>query len=76
MRNPDQWYTPEEVAELLQIKIQTVYQYVREGKLAAHKFRKPLRISPQDFADFVSRHKSRRGAHPDIVQQPPESELP
>ena len=39
-------YTPDQVAEMLQLSKNTVYQMIQRGEIAAKKFGKVYRISP------------------------------
>jgi excisionase family DNA binding protein len=47
-------YTPEEIAELLQIPKQTVWKFIQEGKLNAHKVGKHYRITESEFKEFMA----------------------
>ncbi|KKT29287.1 MAG: hypothetical protein UW16_C0031G0009 [Microgenomates group bacterium GW2011_GWC1_44_10] len=44
--NPPQAYTPEQVATMLQLSKNTVYQLISSGEIIAKKFGKVYRISP------------------------------
>ena len=39
------YMTPEQVADFLQLNRETIYRYIREGKLEAHKFGRTYRVS-------------------------------
>jgi excisionase family DNA binding protein len=45
--------TPQEVAEYLQLTPDTVYRYIREGKLAAAKFGRHYRIPKENVELFL-----------------------
>ena len=49
----ESFYTPEEIATQLKIHVQTVLNYIKDGKLKAVKLEKGYRISASDFNDFV-----------------------
>jgi excisionase family DNA binding protein len=49
----DNYYTPQQVAEKLQINIRTVYKWIREGKLKAIKIGDLWRISETELKRFV-----------------------
>lgn len=49
----DNFYTPEEIAKLLKVHLQTVLTYIKDGKLKAVKLDKGYRISEADFKRFV-----------------------
>jgi len=46
-----------EVAELLQLNILTVYEYVRDGRLKAIRFGRSYRIKEKDLEKFIKEHK-------------------
>ncbi|MFC7442717.1 helix-turn-helix domain-containing protein [Laceyella putida] len=49
-------YTPEEVADILRVNINSVYQWIKEGKLAHAKLGvRMIRISDDQLQDFFSR---------------------
>jgi excisionase family DNA binding protein len=50
--------TPAEVAELLRLRVQTVYEYIRLGRLPAVRLRKGYRISREDLAEFLEASKT------------------
>lgn len=45
MDNQDRFLTAEQVAEMMQVKIITVYRMIRRGELPAIKFGKSYRLS-------------------------------
>jgi len=49
----DNYYTPQQVAEKLQINIRTVYKWIREGKLKAIKVGDLWRISESEIKRFI-----------------------
>lgn len=49
-----QFYTCEQIADILQIDVESVRRYVRSGKLPAIKLNKRhIRISKKDFEQFL-----------------------
>jgi len=48
-------YTPEEAAKELKMSVQTIWKYIREGKLKAAKFGKTYRISEKQLEEFFDR---------------------
>lgn len=52
------YYTPQEVADMLRLRVQTIYEYVRMGKLSATKFGNRYRISETDIVQFIEYQKS------------------
>lgn len=52
-----EFYTIEEVMAILQLSRQTVYRYVRSGKLPAYKIGKWYRVKVSDFDSFIKESK-------------------
>jgi len=48
-------YTPQEVADLLKLRVQTVYDYIRTGKLTAVRLGNRYRIAHPDLEAFLRR---------------------
>lgn len=46
-------YTPAEVAEMLGVSRQTVYNWITAGKLKAHKLGGTFRIKESDLKEFT-----------------------
>ena len=59
-RNPlaDQFYTAEDIAEILNVSKRTVFRYVRSNMLIAHKFGRATRIADSDLRDFIERSRA------------------
>jgi len=49
--------TPEQVAEILQVHILTVYNYIRQGKLGAIRLGRSYRISPDDLDHLIETNR-------------------
>jgi excisionase family DNA binding protein len=49
--------TPEQVAEILQIHILTVYSYIRRGKLSAIRLGRSYRITPEDLDKMIENNR-------------------
>jgi excisionase family DNA binding protein len=47
------YYTPEQVAEKLQLSVRTIWKYLREGKLPASKIARGYRISEEQLDRFM-----------------------
>lgn len=47
-----QFYTPQEVAQRLKLNVNTVYEYIRMGKLRAARFGNRYRITEPDIQEF------------------------
>ena len=53
MQERKEYYTTKEVAELLQIDVQTVRRYIREGKLKATRISKNIQRIAAEEIDFL-----------------------
>ena len=53
--------TPEQVAEILQIHILTVYNYIRQGKLSAIRLGRSYRIVPEDLNHLIELNRVKKG---------------
>ncbi len=50
--------TPKQVAEILQIHILTIYNYIRQGRLDAIRLRRSYRVVPEDLARFIETNRT------------------
>lgn len=55
--------TPQEVADYLQLTPDTVYRYIREGKLAAARFGRHYRIAKENVELFLLVSSTAGGAY-------------
>ena len=53
MKGNNNLLTPEQVAEILQVHVLTVYGYIRQGKIDAVRLGRNYRIIPEDLAFFI-----------------------
>jgi excisionase family DNA binding protein len=53
--------TPEQVAEILQINVLTVYSYIRQGKLGAIRLGRSYRIMPEDLDRLLETNRVKKG---------------
>lgn len=51
------YLTPQQVADSLQVRVDTVYRWIREQKLRAISVGKMYRIDPDDFEQFMEEGK-------------------
>ena len=56
------YYTPQEVAEQLKLRVHTVYAYIRQGRLPAVQFGNRCRIARADLEAFVAGRHGRAGS--------------
>lgn len=54
----DQFYTLQEVAEMLKISYMTVFRWVREEKIKAHKIGKQYRIKKNQLEIFINKQNN------------------
>lgn len=55
---PEEFYTAQELADILKVNIMTIYRYINSGKLAAYKFGKEFRIDKKIWEKFLSDAKT------------------
>jgi excisionase family DNA binding protein len=53
--------TPEQVAQILQINVLTVYSYIRKGKLEAIRLGRAYRIVPEDLERLIELNRVNKG---------------
>jgi excisionase family DNA binding protein len=54
------FYTPEDVANMLELTVDTIRRYIREGKLPAIRLEGTYRIQREDFERFIEERKTVR----------------
>ncbi len=54
-----EFYTAQELAEMLRVNIMTVYRYIDAKKLNAYKFGKEYRIDKVEFKSFLEKAKTK-----------------
>ena len=52
--------TPEQVAEILQVHVLTVYSYIRKGKLSAIRLGRSYRIGQDDLKHLIEANRVRK----------------
>jgi len=53
------FYTAQELADILQYNIMTIYRYIKAGKLKAFKVGKEFRIIKKEFDNFLNKVKTK-----------------
>jgi len=51
------FYTMQQVADILGLKILTIKNYVKEGKITSYKFDRARRIKGEDLIKFLEERK-------------------
>lgn len=55
MKNTEEFYTAEELADKLRVNIMTIYRYIKAGKIKAYKFGKEFRVEKSEFESFLKK---------------------
>lgn len=53
------FYSAQELADLLDYNIMTIYRYIKAGKLKAYKVGKEFRIVKKEFDNFLNKLKTK-----------------
>jgi len=62
MNISDNLLTPEQVADILQVHVLTVYSYIRQGRLDAVRLGRNYRIVPNDLTLFIDSNRIKKSA--------------
>lgn len=54
----ENYFTPQQIAERLQVKKLTILRYIRSKRLRAVRLGKGYRISQADLDDFIKRNQT------------------
>jgi len=54
-----EYYKAEDLAELLEVNIMTIYRYIKAGRLKAHKIGRDFRIEKVEFQRFLNSVKTK-----------------
>ncbi len=60
MKGNNNLLTPEQVAEILQVHVLTIYNYIRRGKLDAIRLGRSYRIIPKDLTRFIELNRIKK----------------
>ena len=52
--------TPEQVAQILQVHVLTLYSYIRQGKLNAIRLGRSYRVIPEDLTRFIESNRIKK----------------
>ncbi len=55
MNKEKEFYRAEDLAELLEVNIMTIYRYIKAGRLKAYKIGRDFRIDKNEFATFLKK---------------------
>lgn len=56
----EEFYTAQELADILRVNIMTIYRYIKAGKLEAYKFGKEFRVEKKVFESFLENYKIKK----------------
>jgi len=59
MDKNQEFYTAEELAEVLKVNIMTIYRYIKAGTLQAYKIGKEFRVEKKEFNYFLEKAKTK-----------------
>lgn len=54
-----EFYTAQELANMLRVNIMTIYRYIKAGKIKAYKMSKEFRIDEKEFTKFLKKAQTR-----------------
>lgn len=54
-----EFYKAEDLAQLLEVNIMTIYRYIKAGKLKAYKIGREFRIDKIEFQNFLNKVKTK-----------------
>lgn len=55
MEKEKEFYKAEDLAELLDVNIMTIYRYIKAGRLKVYKIGKEFRIDKSEFNNFLKK---------------------
>lgn len=55
MNKDKEFYRAEDLAELLEVNIMTIYRYIKAGRLKAYKIGRDFRIDKNEFNSFLKK---------------------
>lgn len=55
MTKEKEFYKAEDLAELLQVNIMTIYRYIKAGRLKAYKIGREYRVDNAEFQAFLKK---------------------
>lgn len=59
MNKEKDFYKAEELAEMLQVNIMTIYRYIKAGRLNAYKLGREYRIDKDEFQAFLKKVRTK-----------------
>ena len=62
LNNKAKFFTAQEVSQLLQLSVLTIYKYIRENKLEALEFGGHYRIHKSSLEQFIAQHSNKNAS--------------
>jgi excisionase family DNA binding protein len=59
MTKRPEFYSAEELAQILRVNIMTIYRYIKAGKVRAYKIGKEFRIARNEFEKFLMKARTK-----------------
>ena len=53
------FYTSQDLADILEVNIMTIYRYIKAEKIKAYKLGKEFRIDKKEFNNFLDKVKTK-----------------
>jgi excisionase family DNA binding protein len=53
-----EWYSPQEIADLLDLKVETIREYIRKRELIAYKFGRDYRVKREDYEAWLEKRRT------------------
>ncbi len=54
-----EWYSPQEIADLLGLKVDTIREYIRKKELIAYRFGRDYRVKKEDYEKFLQERRTK-----------------
>ena len=55
------WYSPQEIAQMLGLKVDTIREYIRKKELPAYRFGRDYRVKKEDYEEFLKKRRTTDG---------------
>ncbi len=52
------WYSPQEIAQMLGLKVDTIREYIRKKQLPAYRFGRDYRVKKEDYEEFLKKRRT------------------
>jgi len=52
------WYSPQEIADMLGLKVDTIREYIRKKELPAYRFGRDYRVRKEDYEEWLKKRRT------------------